>query len=241
MSRSLFALAMMVPLIAGAPALAQEVDMRSKINVLGEGEARVSPDMAVITLAVLKEAATAREAMDQNNSDMAAVIAALKEEGIEARDLQTSGLSINPQYVYPNERNSEEKPRITGYQVTNSLTVRVRDLDKVGGVLDRSVSLGVNQGGNIIFTNDDPTSAMSDARKSAVEDAVAKARTLAEAAGVEVGKVLSISENAGMPAPMPMMKAMRAQGMAAEAAVPVEAGENTYTVQVNVTFELVQK
>lgn len=241
MSRSLLALAMMVPFIAGSPALAQEIDMRSKINVLGEGEARVSPDMAVISLAVFKEAETAREAMDQNNSDMAAVIAALKEEGIEAKDLQTSGLSINPQYVYPNDRNSEEKPRITGYQVTNSLTVRVRDLDKVGSILDRSVSLGVNQGGSIVFTNDDPTAAMSDARKSAVEDALAKAQTLAEAAGVEVGKVLSISESNGMPQPMPMMKAVRAQGMAMDASVPVEAGENSYTVQVDVTFELVQK
>lgn len=242
MSRSLLALAMMVPLVAGAPALAQEVDMRPQINVLGEGKAHVSPDMAVISLAVLKEAETAREAMDLNNADMAAVIAALKEEGIEARDLQTSGLSINPQYVYPNDNNGEEKPRITGYQVTNSLTVRIRNLEKVGSVLDRSVSLGVNQGGNIIFTNDDPAEAMSEARKSAVDDARKKAETLAEAAGVTVGKVLSISESGGMmPPPMPMMKAMRAQGMMAEAAVPVEAGENSYTVQVNVSFELVQE
>ena len=82
---------------------------------------------------------------------------------------------------------------------------------------------------------------MSEARKSAVEDARKKAETLAEAAGVTVGKVLSISESGGMTPPMPMMKAMRAQGMMAEAAVPVEAGENTYTVQVNVTFELVQE
>lgn len=241
MSRSLFALAMMVPLIAGVPALAQESDMSAKISVMGEGEARVSPDMAVVSLAVLKEAETARAAMDQNNSDMAAVIAALKEEGIAGKDLQTSGLSINPQYVYPNERNSEEKPRITGYQVTNSLTVRIRDLAKVGNVLDRSVSLGVNQGGNIIFTNDDTAAAMNEARKRAVEDAVSKAKTLAEAAGVSVGKVVSIIESGGMPAPMPMMKASRMQAMGADASVPVEAGENAYSVQVNVTFELVQE
>lgn len=241
MSRSLVAFAMVVPFLAGAPAVAHEADMRPKIQVLGEGEARVSPDMAIISLSVLKEAETAREAMDQNNSDMAAVIAALKEEGVEAKDLQTSGLSISPQYVYPNDSNGEQKPRIIGYQVTNALTVRVRDLDKVGHVLDRSVSLGVNQGGNIIFTNDDPAAAMSDARKRAVEDAVSKAETLAQAAGVSVGKVLSISESGGMPAPMPLAKGVRMQAMAAEAAVPVEAGENTYTIRVDVTFELVQQ
>jgi len=241
MSRSLVALALVLPLVAAAPVFAQEVDMRPKIEVLGEGEARVSPDMAIVTLAVLKEAPTAREAMDQNNSAMAAVIAALKEEGIAAKDLQTGGLSINPQWVYPDGKDPAEKPRITGYQVTNSLTVRVRDLAKVGGVIDRSVSLGVNQGGNIVFTNDDPAEAMSEARKDAVENAMAKAKTLAEAAGVGLGSVLRITEGGGMPAPMPMMKSMRAQGMVAEASVPIEAGENTYTVQVNVTFELVQK
>ena len=241
MSRSLVALALTLPLLAGTPVFAQEVDMRPKIEVLGEGEARISPDMAVVSLAVLKEAPSAREAMDQNNSAMASVIAALKEEGIEAKDLQTGGLSISPQWVYPDNRNGEEKPRITGYQVTNSLTVRVRDLKKVGNVIDRAVSLGLNQGGNIVFTNDNPTETMNEARKSAVEDAMAKAKTLAAAAGVELGSVLRITESGGMPAPMPMMKAVRAQGMVAEAGVPIEAGENTYTVNVNVIFELVQK
>ncbi|GAA4528760.1 SIMPL domain-containing protein [Chelativorans composti] len=240
MTRSLLALAFVVPLIAAAPAFAQESDMRPKIHVTGEGEVRVAPDTALVTLSVLKEAATAREAMDENNAAMAAVIAALKEEGIEAKDLQTSGLSINPQYVYPDGKNGEDKPRITGYQVTNTLSVRVRDIEKVGAVLDRAVSLGVNQGGNIVFTNDDPASVLGEARKKAVEDAMAKARELAEAAGAEVGKVLRITESGGTPPPMPMMKAARMEAMVASAPVPVEAGENAYRVNVNVTFELLQ-
>ncbi|MFC6490914.1 SIMPL domain-containing protein, partial [Nitratireductor sp. GCM10026969] len=184
MSRFFVPLVLAASALAVLPAAAQGPDLRPKIMVTGEGEARISPDMAIIALAVQREGETAREAMDENNAAMAAVIAALKEEGIEARDLQTSGLSIDPQYVYPNNNNGEEKPRITGYRVTNALTVRVRDLENVGEILDRSVSLGVNQGGNITFTNDDPSEALSQARTRAVEDAVAKARTLAEAAGV---------------------------------------------------------
>ncbi|MCT7374930.1 SIMPL domain-containing protein [Chelativorans salis] len=239
MTRCFIPLAFAVAVLAVAPAAAQEADVGPKIMVTGEGEANVSPDMAVITFAVLREAETARAAMDENNAAMAAVIAALKEEGVEARDLQTGGLAINPQYVYPNERNEEERPRITGYQVTNTLTVRVRDIEKVGEVLDRSVSLGVNQGGDITFTNDDPAEALKEARTRAVEDAFAKARTLAEAASVSLGDVQEISEQMSAPPPQPMARAMRMEA-AADSSVPIEAGENSYKVRVNVTFALEQ-
>ncbi|WP_159592804.1 SIMPL domain-containing protein [Chelativorans xinjiangense] len=239
MTRCFIPLAFAVSVLAAVPAAAQEADVGPKIMVTGEGEATVSPDMAVITFAVLREGDTARAAMDENNAAMAAVIAALKEEGVEARDLKTSGLAISPQYVYPNDSNGEEKPRITGYQVTNTLTVRVRDMEKVGEVLDRSVSLGVNQGGDITFTNDDPAEALKEARTRAVEDAFSKARTLAEAAGVSLGNLLEISEQAGARPPMPMVKAMRMEA-AADSSVPIEAGENSYKVQVSVTFALEQ-
>lgn len=240
MTRFFIPLALAASVLAVAPAAAQGGGASPRITVTGEGEAWISPDMAVITLSVLREAETARAAMDESNAAMAAVIEAMKEEGVEPRDLQTSGLSINPQYVYPNDRNDEEKPRIVGYQVTNTLTVRLRDLAKLGGVLDRSVSLGVNQGGNIVFTNDDPSEALTEARKRAVEDALARAQTLAEAAGVSVGDVLRISEQTGMPQPRPLARAMRMEA-AADSAVPVEAGENSYKVQVNVTFEIEQE
>ncbi|WP_265517133.1 SIMPL domain-containing protein [Nitratireductor luteus] len=240
MTRPFLPIALAASMVAVPQAFGQDQASQPRIVVTGEGEARLSPDMALVTLAVTREAETARAAMDNNNSAIAAVIAALKEEGIEARDLQTSGLSIQPQYVYPNERNDEEKPRIVGYQVTNQLTVRIRDMDKVGAILDRSVSLGVNQGGHITFTNDDPTEALSEARKLAVEDAMAKARTLAEAAGVNLGKVVELSERTASPPPMPMAGKMMRMEMAADAAVPVEAGENSYTVQVSVTFGIDQ-
>jgi len=239
MTRSFIPLAVAASFLAALPAGAQEPDRQPKISVTGEGEANITPDMAVINLAVVREAATAREAMDANSQAMVAVVAALKEAGIEERDLQTSGLSIEPRYVYPNEQNGEKAPRITGYQVTNGLTVRIRDLKKVGEILDRSVTLGVNQGGYISFTNDDPSSALNDARERAVEDAVSKARILAEAAGVELGDVVSISENmVGTPPPRPLGAKMMRMEADQAVSVPVQAGENSYTVQVNVTFEL---
>ncbi|WP_173932047.1 SIMPL domain-containing protein [Chelativorans sp. Marseille-P2723] len=241
MTRSFLPLALAAFVLAIVPAGAQEIAQRPKISVTGEGEATLTPDMAVIHLSVMREAATAREAMDSNNEAMRRVIGALQESGVEDRDLQTSGLAVEPRYVYPNERNGEAQPRIVGYQVTNGLIVRVRDLSKVGAIIDESVTLGVNQGGNISFTNDDPGEALSEARKRAVEDALSRARTLAQAAGVKLGDVLEITEQThGAPPPMPLGARVMRMEAAADASVPVQAGENTYQVQVNVTFELDQ-
>ncbi|MBX9462275.1 MAG: SIMPL domain-containing protein [Aquamicrobium sp.] len=233
----LLAAAMTLPSVA----MAQETQagQTPRVVVTGEGETAIAPDMAIVSLAVMREADTARAALDANNEAMNAVITAMKEAGIEQRDLQTAGLQINPRYVYPQNNESEQQPRIVAYQVSNTLTVRVRDIAAVGEIIDRSVTLGVNQGGNITFTNDDPAAATTEARKRAVEDAVTRARTLAEAAGVELGRILELSEQSFAPPPMPL--AGRAYRMEAAAdAVPVEAGENTYRVQVNVTFELKQ-
>lgn len=206
-----------------------------RVIVTGQGEVAVAPDMALVNLSVMREAPTAREALDEANAAMASVIAALREAGIESRDLQTSGLQIQPRYVYP-QSGGTEQPRIVAYQVSNTLSVRVRDITQVGTVIDRAVTLGVNQGGDISFRNDDPSAAMTEARRLAVQDAVARARTLADAAGVNLGRVLEISEQSHGAQPMPIdAKVMR---MEAADAVPVEAGENTYRVHVNVTFEI---
>ena len=239
-----------LPLIAAAMVLphaatAQEARQPApRIVVVGEGEAAVAPDLAIVTLSVLRESDTARAALDQANAAAAEVIAAMKEAGIEARDLQTGGLQINPRYVYPqnggSQNGDEAQPRIVAYQVTNTLTVRVRDIAKVGEIVDRAVTLGVNQGGGISFTNDDPSAARTEARRLAVVDAIARARTLAEAAGVGLGQIIEMSEQSFIQPPMPMV-ASRAYRMEAQAdAVPVEAGENVYRVQINATFELKQ-
>lgn len=211
-----------------------------RILVTGQGSADIAPDMAVLTLAVTRQAETARAALDANSAAMKEVHEAMRNAGIENRDMQTSGFSIQPNYVYPAPQGSGERepPRIVGYTVRNSLTVRIRDIDLVGAILDQSVSLGVNEGGNITFTNADPTAAITQARTRAVQDAIARADTLAEAAGVKRGRLLEISEQSFNPRPAPMME--MAMGRAADSAVPVAVGENTYQVSVNVTYAVEQ-
>lgn len=220
-------------------ALADETP-RPRIVVTGEGQAASAPDMAIISLVVLQEKPTAREALTANNEAMAKVLDAMKKAGIAERDLQTSGFNIEPRYVYPDNKDNTqppEAPKIVGYAVSNSLTVRVRDLKKVGDILDQSVTLGVNQGGNLTFTNDKPEAIVEEARKNAVANALAMAKTLTEAAGVGLGKVIEISEQSYSPRPMPMGQAKMMAAAPADS-VPVATGENTYNVNVNVTFEL---
>jgi len=220
-------------------ALADEAP-RPRITVTGEGQASAAPDMAVLSLVVLQEKPTAREALTANNEAMAKVLDAMKKAGIAERDLQTSGFSIDLRYVSPDNKDNTqppEAPKIVGYAVSNSLTVRVRDLKKVGDILDQSVTLGVNQGGNLTFTNDKPEAVVEEARKKAVANAMAKAKTLTEAAGVSLGKVVEISEQSYSPRPMPMGQAKMMTAAPADS-VPVATGENTYNVNVNVTFEL---
>lgn len=230
-------LALVVALALPLPALAQQAPETPRVIVTGEGEATVRPDMAVVSLSVMREAETARAALDANNEAMNAVISALKEAGIEDRDIQTSGLSIQPRWDYPRGEDGSQEARLVAYQVTNSLTIRVRDLARVGAVIDNSVSLGVNQGGSISFTNQDPDAVIDQARRAAVEDATRRAGTLADAANVELGDILEITEQANMPPPMPLgARAMRME--AADASVPVEAGENSYSVNVTMTFGL---
>ena len=236
MTRHLLPLALAAAIAFPAMAGAADSPTPARIIVSGEGEATTPPDLALLSLSVMREAKTARAALDANNDAMAAVIAAMKAAGIKDRDLQTAGIQINPRYNYTNKPDGSQEGELVAYQVTNTLSVRVRDIDKTGEILDKAVSLGVNQGGGIAFTNDDPAATVTEARKKAVADAVAKAKTLAAAAGVSLGKVLEITDQNIRPAPMPINA--KAFDAAAGAAAPVQAGENSYNVQVTVTFEL---
>jgi uncharacterized protein YggE len=210
------------------------------IVVSGEADAAVQPDIAVVTLGVTRLEKTAREALDGNNKAMAAVLKALRDEGIADKDLQTSGFSIQPQYAYPESGDgTQTPPTLTGYQVSNMVTVRLRDLARLGAILDESVTLGVNQGGDIRFTNDDPAETVAKARKAAVKSAFDKAHALAEAAGVKLGRVLKITENADEPEPQPVMRMQMAKQ--APDAVPVAAGENSYSARVSITFAIEQQ
>jgi uncharacterized protein len=222
------------------PALAAETERReATIMVSGEGEATVAPDMAVISLAVVRDADTAAEALSANSAAMTEVLAALKAQGIAEKDLQTTDFSIQPKYKQETRTDGTyEAPVIVGYTVSNGLTVRVRDLAKLGTILDQSVKLGVNQGGGISFTNDDPEATVEAARKQAVEKAAAKAKTLTEAAGVKLGRIVEISENFARP--MPQVYAAAPMAKMADESVPIASGENLYTVTVNITYAIEQ-
>lgn len=210
------------------------------IAIEGRGEVAAAPDMATINSGVTSQGATAREALDANTSAMAELIAALKEAGIEARDIQTSGFSVNPNYVYTDERDANGytmPPKINGYQVSNTVTVAVRKLETLGAILDKSVTVGANTVNGVSFSVADPSELFNEARKAAFADARAKAELYATAAGSALEDIVSISETQGFNQPQPYPMYAKAE-MAADAPVPVEAGELSFAINVNVQWEL---
>lgn len=204
----------------------------AKLSVTGHGRSSAAPDLALITLGVSTEAPTAEEAMSQNSGRQQAVIDALKAEGIEARDIQTAGLSLSPKMVY----NNNEPPKMAGYVAQNTVNVRVRDIEGLGSVLDRLVSTGANEISGISFARDDMAEAEDKARADAVTDARRRAEQMATAAGMKLGPIRMLSEGGAPEGPRPLMT-MRAEAKA-DAAVPIAAGELEVTAQVNAVFDL---
>lgn len=204
-----------------------------QITVTGEGEVLGAPDMATITMGAIGEGATARDALSQVSTKVRALLARLEAEGIEARDIQTSGLSLSPRWKHP----KNAAPRIEGFQASNMVTVRVRDLDKLGAVLDGVVSDGANQFHGLQFGLSEPRPALDEARRRAVRDGRAKAELLAEAAGVALGPLVMMSEvGGGRPPVMPMAR----MEMAAES-VPIAGGEVGIAARVTLVYEIAEK
>lgn len=209
-------------------------EMQRVMTLSGRGEVKARPDLAMVTIGVVTQAATAREALTANNEAMTKLLAALKAAAIEPKDIQTSNFGVNPRYDYG--QNNDRPPRIVGYDVANNVTVTVRNLDKVGGVLDAMVSLGSNQINGVAFSIDSPQRLEDEARKLAVADAQRKAKLYAEAAGVTLGPLIAIAEGGGYRPPAPVY----AKQMRAEAAdsVPVAEGEQTISIEAQLTWEL---
>ncbi len=232
--RVLAALAPLALLATALPAYAGE------ITIQGRGEVRASPDMATIMSGVTTQGATAREALDANTAAMSELLAALKDAGIEARDIQTSGFSVNPNYVYSDARDElgySLPPRINGYQVANSVTVVVRDLADLGSILDQSVTVGANTVNGVSFSVADPSELLNEARKAAFADARAKAELYADVAGASLGSLESINETQNYGSPQPYAMYARAE-IQSSADVPVEAGELTFAITVDVAWDL---
>ena len=202
------------------------------ITVTATGLATASPDRARVATGVVTEAGTAREALSANNAAMEKLIAGLKQNGIEPADIQTSGLNLNPRYTNPRDG---QPPAIDGYQASNSVEVHVRNLDKLGEVLDQLVTLGANQMNGITFEVSAAETLLDTARKDAIANARRRAELYATAAGTTVGKVMAIAEGTDS-SPQPYFKAGRAAAMSA--AVPIERGSQSLEASVTVTWEL---
>ena len=227
-------------LAAALPAMAQTgatplvLPEGTLLDINAEGSSTRVPDLAVVQAGVVTQAATAGEAMQQNSARMAAVLAALRKAGIADRDIQTSSISLNPQYRYADN----QPPVITGYQATNSVSIKFHDIAKSGGILDALVAQGANQisGPNLSLAN--PDAALDEARADAVARARARAELYAKAAGLSVARILSISENGENPGAPPPAPVMYARAQADMAKTQIEPGETDVTVTLSVRFLL---
>ncbi len=221
---ALFALSLAGPLFAQTPPPAT-------ISVTGEGRVEATPDVATISLGLTSTADTAAAAMAENAAGVQAVLANLAAAGIAPRDVQTSGLSLNPNWT---GYGSSGEQRITGYTAQNMVTVRVRALDSLGGVLDAAVKDGANTLNGLGFGLAEPGPALDEARKRAVADAARKAAMIAEAAGVKLGRILQISEGGmGGNGPQPMFRADAAS-------VPIASGEVSFDATVSVVWAIAE-
>ncbi|MDX5349888.1 MAG: SIMPL domain-containing protein [Paracoccaceae bacterium] len=224
------ALAAALALPLTAPGLAQEAKA-PMINVTGIGTVEAAPDVASLSIGVTTQGDTAVAALAANSAAMEAVMTRLTAAGIEARDMQTSNLSVNPNW----SGYDTATPTISGYVAANLLTVTIRDLGALGQVLDAAVQDGANTLNGLTFGLADPAPLMDEARKEAVADARARAELLATAAGVKLGRIVSISEGQPAQGPMPYYKAELAA-----APVPVAGGEVDVQATVTIFYEIVE-
>jgi uncharacterized protein len=210
-------------------------DFPPAISVTGMATISVPPDLAQVDAGVASDAKTAREASEANNTAMAKVLAALKSASIEDKDVQTSRLSLQPNYA--SQTSSRPGPStIIGYRASNHVTVKLHDVAKVATIIDTLVSAGANEISGINFMVSQASKLLDDAREKAVADARRKAEIFARAAGVTLGAPLSISEEGSAPAPVFRAKVAAPMSVA----TPVAQGEETLSVSVNVTWAIKQ-
>ena len=226
--RKLSTLVLSTALLMPLPVLAESV-VPAQITVTGTGTVEAAPDIATLQIGVTTQAATAAEALSANSAAVEEVIRRLTKAGLAAADMQTSNLSLNPNWG----GDDSSSPSISGYVAMNFLTIRVRDLDRLGTILDAAVADGANTLNGLTFGLADPEPLLDEARKEAVQAARARAELLAGAAGVQLGGIVSIVEGGAMTDPMPVFRAEAAS-------VPVAEGELGLSASVTVTFAIAE-
>jgi len=231
---ALFLGAAMTPAIAVAQAVpvpAQAIS-GTRLDISATGEATRVPDIAIISAGVVTRAATATGALEQNAARMDRVTAALKRAGIAERDIQTSNISLNPEYRYV----ENQPPKLVGYTASNTLNVRFRDIRSTGKILDALVAEGANQINGPSLTIDKPEEALDEARTKALAVGRARADLYARALGMHVVRLLSVSESGNYAAPPPMPMMMEARAQAAD--TKIIPGEQKLQVTLGMMFEL---
>jgi uncharacterized protein len=216
-----------------ADALSQEQKSTppARIVVTGEGSVSAAPDYALISGGVTVRAKTAQEAAASNAKLMTAVTAALRDAGIAPQDIQTSRYSIQPVYA-PTQQNAE--PKLTGFSASNQISAKVKEIGKVGDIIDRLIGAGATDIGGVQFLHSDISKALDGARQAAVADARRKAQLYAEAAGIHLGGVVWITEETASAPSYPMFAARAASA----APTPIAAGEDTLRAQITVGFDI---
>ncbi|MEL6753979.1 MAG: SIMPL domain-containing protein [Pseudomonadota bacterium] len=213
------------------------IQPETTLSITATGEVMAEPDIAYVSTGVQSEAKTAEQAMADNRAAMNGVFEALRAAGLTDRDIQTSNFSLNPVYDYIEREDGRGNERVLrGYMVSNQVTAKVSDLDNLGRTLDAVVSEGGNTFNGIRFALEHDTEVRDEARRSAMEQAIARAELYASAAGYEVARIVSITEYEHSSGPQPMME--MAMARTTDSATPVSGGEVGYSSQVNVLFEL---
>jgi len=217
----------------------------------GEGRIFTKPDIAAVSFSILTEAATSKAAQDDNSKKSQKVVDFLKNQGIEEKDIKTSGYNVYPQYSYPrpcplslNQSGvtypciEDDQQKISGYQVNQSFEVKVRDLEKVSSVLDGLVTAGANQVNNLGFQIDDMEKVKNQARELAIKDAKEKASILKKQIGIRLGKIVNYYEGGGG-YPIYMLKAEAdSRGGVGGGGPSIPAGENEIVVSVTITYQI---
>jgi len=222
--RILFALLIAVFTRASLPARAAE----HLVTVNGEASVSVAPDLVMIRIGVTSQAKNARAASEANAKEMTKVLTAIEQNGIAKKDIRTSRLSLQPQY----DASKPGAARLTGFRVTNQVTIKIRDIGQLPSILDRAIASGANEMSGIEFVVSQRSTLLDRARGEAIADAHRKAELYANAAGAKLGRVIAITEGGTSTPPRPVMQALRAGG------VPVAPGERTLRASVTVSYEL---
>ena len=217
-----------------SPAPAFATSDGTLLSVSAQAEASRVPDVASLSTGVVTQAADANAALAANAKQMNQVMAAIKAAGIAEKDIQTSGINVSPQYKYTDN----QPPAITGYQASNTVSIKVREIGKLGEVLDALVASGANQVNGPSFEIDEPEAVYDEARRAALEKARQRAQMYAKSLDLKVRRIVSISEGGGFQPPQPMMRMAKAEAFDAAGASPVSPGETTLTANLDVVFEL---